>query len=229
MVAVPPGLPVGIAAGRFLFVSQDQADADTSADYTVVTGTVKFTCSASKPLQVSTQDLVVVPLEFHGEFDSEGYLRAVGAQAGVRGVELPASDSAVYNPSGFTWKMDFNLRDAATGKSVKLDSVHLFIKAGQINQVAKQMPLGESRGTVQIRGEKGTSLSGVTGADGILTFAFEDATTKTVDINDAVMAAFQSAAKPSGIGIDDDGVPYISPLANEAYIMYDTDGVPYFV
>lgn len=230
MVAVPTGLPVGIAAGRFLFVSQDQADAGTTPDFTVISGTIKFVCSSKVPLQVASQSLVMIPLEFQAEFDSEGYVRPLGAPDGQRGVELPASSSDVYNPKGFTWRMEFNIRSIETGKTIKVDPIPLFIQEGVTNQIADQMPLGESKGVVQIRGERGISLTNVTtNAPGKLVFAFNDNTTKTVDINDAVMAAFQSAAKPSGIGIDTDGVPYISPLANEAYIMYDTDGVPYFV
>lgn len=155
MVAVPAGLPVGTAAGRFLFVSQDKADADTSADYTVVSGTVKFTCSAKVPLQVQSQSLVLVPREFYGEFDSEGYLVPVGGNPGVRGIELPASDSTVYNPSGFTWKVTFELRDIETGNAIKVPSMNMFITTGVVNQMSDQLPLGESLGTMQIRGEKG--------------------------------------------------------------------------
>lgn len=229
MVAVPAGLPVGTIAGRFLFVSQDQADLDTREDYTVVTGTVKITCSA-KRIQVSSQDLVVVPIEFMAEFSSDGYLRPVGAPADQVGVMVPASDSTVYNPSGFTWKLDFNLRNATTGNAIKIDSINMFVAADTINQVSDQMPISESKGVVITRGIRGVGLESVTEAEaGVLLFTFEDDTTHTVDINDAVLAAYQAADKPSGIGIDTDGTPYISPLANEAYIMYDTDGNPYFV
>lgn len=195
MVAVPAGLPVGTVAGRFLFVSQDQADSDTAADYTVVSGTVKFTCSAKRALQVSSQDLVIVPREFYGEFDSDGYLIPVGGNPGVRGIELPASDSTVYNPSGFTWKVDFDLRDAVTGNAVKVDSFSMFVASGVVNQMSDQLPVSEAKGIVQIRGEQGTSLSNVTSSGpGLLMFAFEDNTSHTVDITNAVEAAYEAGA-----------------------------------
>lgn len=229
MVAVPAGLPVGVAAGRFLFVSQDQADAGTTPDYTIISGTVKFVCSSKIPLTVSSQDLVVVPLEFQAEFDSEGYIRAVGAPADQRGVELPASDSTVYNPSGFTWRLEFNIRDSTTGKSIKLDPINLFIKAGLTNQIADQMPLGESKGVIQIRGEKGTSISSISASeDGTLTFTLTDASTRTVDISEPINQAVIQRTLPSGIAIDSDGVPYILPGANDLHVLFDTDGVPYW-
>lgn len=153
MVTMPSGLPVGTATGRFLFVSEDKLDPDTNPDYTVVTGTVKITCSSKVPLQVSSNNLVVVPLVFEGKFDSDGYL--VPANGTGQGIELPASSSDVYNPSGFTWKFEFNLTDSRTGNSVKVSPVNMFIQEGVDNDLADQLPLGPSGGIVITRGEKG--------------------------------------------------------------------------
>lgn len=231
MPTMPPGLPVRRVEGRFLFVSQDKADADTNPDYTVITGTVKFTASVKK-LGVVSQNLVIVPIGFEATFDSEGYLVPVGDTSLTRGIELPVTNSTVYDTQGFTWKVDFNLRDALTGNAIKLDSFSMAVPtATTALKLAEAMPVAESKGVIITRGEQGNGILTVTKgvASGTLLFTMDDFTTNTVDINDAVMGAFVAADKPSGIGIDTDGVPYISPLMNDAYIMYDTDGTPYFV
>jgi len=227
MVAVPAGLPVGIVEGRFLFVSQDKADVDAKADYDTITGTVKFTCSSKKPLQVASQDLVIVPLVFWGEFDSNGYLRPLEGQVGEVGMELPASSSEVYNPSGFTYKVEFNFTDPK-GNRIKVDPFNIYVEEGVVNQLADQLPLGESGGTIITRGERGTDITGVTSSGDDLIFAFSDATTRSVDISAPLDAAVASRVMPSSIALDTDGVPYILPGANDLHVLFDTDGVPYW-
>jgi hypothetical protein len=45
----------------------------------------------------------------------------------------------------------------------------------------------------------------------------------------AAAAAVEAAAKPSNLSLDLDGVPFISPGANDVFVYADTDGRPYFV
>lgn len=228
MPTMPPGLPVRRVVGRFLFVSQDKADADTAPDYTVITGSVKFTCSVKK-LGVVSQNLVVVPLSFEATFDSEGYLVPLGDTTLTRGIELPVTDSTVYDVQGYTWKVDFNLRDALTGNSIKLDSFSMAVPTGaEPIKLAEAIPVGSSNGVLLTRGEKGTSLLSVSSVNGVLTFLFTDATSHTVDIQPAITEVVYARTLPSGIALDTDGVPYILPGANDVHVLFDTDGVPYW-
>lgn len=200
MVTMPPGLPVRRVEGRFLFVSQDKADEDTNPDYTVITGVVKFTCSVKK-LGVASQNLTVVPLAFEATFDSDGYLVPVGDTSETRGIELPVTDSDVYDRQGFTWRVDFNLRDAATGNAVKLDTFNIAVPSGEgALKLSELMPISESKGVAITRGEKGTGVLAVHATDGTLVVTFTDLTTSEVDFTAAIQNAvnFVTQAQVNG-------------------------------
>lgn len=165
MPTMPPGLPYGTVGGRFLFVDQDKADVDTDPDYLVVYGVVKFSCSVPI-IRAASQSVSLIPLVFEATFDSEGYLVPVDDTTLTRGLKLPAGDSTVYNPSGFTWKVEFDILESATGNRINLDPFYILVKEGVVHDLVNEIPVTESEGVAIVRGEKGdpgdlvTSFSG---------------------------------------------------------------------
>jgi len=166
MPTIPAGLPYGTVIGRFLFVSQDRTDVDHDPDYTVVNGTVKFTCSAGT-LKVATESLILVPLTFEADFDAEGWLTPLFDTSETASIKLPATDSEIYNPTGFTWRVDFNIRDAATGNAIKIPSFSIEVPEGETVDLADVIPVASAEGTIIIQGPPGpTGPTGATGATG---------------------------------------------------------------
>lgn len=155
MVTMPTGLPYGTVKGRFLFVDQDKADVDTDPDFTLVTGTVRFICSATKPLKAASAGVSLIPLVFDATFDSEGHLVPVGDTSLTRGLKLPASNSTVYNPTGFTWRVEFNLMEASTGNAVQIEPFHIYVNEGVVHDLVTEMPAGVANGTAITRGDPG--------------------------------------------------------------------------
>lgn len=164
MPTIPPGLPYGTVTGRMLFVSADAADANLDPSYTVINGTVKFICSAS-PLKVISQSLTVVPLVFEASFDSEGYLVPVGDTEN-RGLKLPATDSSVYNPTGFTWRVEFNIQDTK-GNEIYIAPFNFAVPNGTTVDLSSVIPIATSTGTAITMGPAGPAgATGATGAPG---------------------------------------------------------------
>jgi hypothetical protein len=159
MPTLPSGLPYGTVIGRFLFVSQDKADVDTNPDYTLVTGSIKFTCSAV-PLKVLSQNLTVIPLVFEAGFDSEGNLVPVGDTSLTQGLKLPATDSTIYNPSGFVWRVDFRISDAATGEGIRIPSFNIAVPEGTTVDLANVIPIAGTQGSPITTGPPGTPYDG---------------------------------------------------------------------
>lgn len=158
MVTNPsPALPTGTVIGRILFIDQDQSDANTEPDYSIINGTVKFICSVRGPIQVASQSTTLIPLSFDATFDSEGYLVSQGDTALVRGIRLPATDSSVYNPSNFTWKVVFDIFDSTTGNQIRVDPFSIAVPTDGTVDLSTAMPVSEARGDVIIRGETGAT------------------------------------------------------------------------
>lgn len=195
MVALPSELPTGFIEGRFLFVSQDQMDDGTDPDLTVVNGTVRIICSVKKPLQISSMKTVLVPLVFEASFDSQGYLIPKTTPPVVdgiigkleRGVEVMASNSTLYNPTNFTYRVEFNIFENATGAKVAIDPIEgVFVPEltydevtglpNNIVNLADVMPIPQNNGKYTTRGETGLSVVGVSAVDGALVFTISDGT-----------------------------------------------------
>jgi hypothetical protein len=152
VAVLPAEIPTGLVTGQFYFVNEDNVDADTDPDLTVVTGTVKFTCSA-KVLRMPTKLATVIPLTFDAEFDSAGNLVPKGRTE--IGLELPATDSALFNPTGFTWTVEFDLKDAATNFTVVIPKFDIQVPAGGTVDLTTAMPVDTSPGTLTLQGPQG--------------------------------------------------------------------------
>lgn len=157
MALLPADLPTGLVTGQFYFVSEDAADADTDPDLTVVSGNVTFTCSAPL-LRVPTKAASVIPLEFKAKFDANGQL--VSASDPTAGIRLPATDSSLYNPTGFTWHVSFDLTKVSNGHTIRgLDSFDIQVPTGGTIDLTTAMPISTSPGVLTVQGPATTDAS----------------------------------------------------------------------
>lgn len=162
MAVLPAEIPTGLVTGQFYFVNEDNVDADTDPTLTVVSGRVTFTCEAETPLRMPTKDAVIIPLVFEAGFDSQGRLVPKG-QTNI-GIELPASDSPLFNPTGFTWRVDFDLVDATTGYTIRMDSFSIIVPEGVTSDMVDLMPVSTEPGTIMVQGPQG--IQGIQGIQG---------------------------------------------------------------
>lgn len=228
-------LPVGTVVGQYMFVSQDSADAATSPDVIIVNGYVRFTCTAPilNAPSIGLRGVGVIPLTFDASFDHEGELIPLTTPASAygipgmleKGIKLPASDSPLYTPRGFSWKVSFHLTVASTGARVQIPEFHINVLEGQTISLPQAMPVLKSGGVYITKGDKGE-----TGA----TFASirVEGDTLVATLEDGTELPPTPYAVPVSpyFGLDDAGNPYYDPEGVDAPIalMSDADGVPYF-
>lgn len=162
MAVLPSEIPTGLVTGQFYFVNEDNVDAGTDPDLTVVTGKVTFTCSAGV-LRMPTKLATVIPMTFDAEFNTNGELVPKGMPSQI-GLKLPATDSTLFNPTGFVWKVEFDLREAATGYTVIIPSFNIQVPVGGTVDLTSAMPVDTTPGTITIQGPPGTN--GSNGAPG---------------------------------------------------------------
>jgi hypothetical protein len=102
-------LVYGKVVGRLLASIIDSADVGDVPDFPPLTGRVTFTASVPKFLvQGADPPATVAPLNhpyYTAVLDDEGYL----SWRGERGVKLPAPIPGTMNPSGWTWRVSFDL------------------------------------------------------------------------------------------------------------------------
>jgi hypothetical protein len=153
MAVLPSEIPTGLVTGQFYFVNEDNIDVDTDPELIVVTGKVTFTCEAKDPLRMPTKKAVIIPMTFDAEFDSQGRIVPKG-QTDV-GIELPASNSPLFNPTNFTWKVEFDLKEVASGYSVVLPSFSIFVREGETWDIVDLMPVSMDPGTIMVQGPQG--------------------------------------------------------------------------
>ena len=162
MAVLPAEIPTGLVTGQFYFVNEDNIDADTDPDLTVVTGKVRFICEAKEPLRMPTKKAVVIPLTFDAEFDSQG--RLVPAGRTEVGIELPATNSSLFSPTNFTWRVEFDLVDVSTGYTVVIPSFSMSVPQGATTDLVDAMPVSTSPGTITVQGPQG--IQGIQGTSG---------------------------------------------------------------
>ena len=153
MAVLPEEIPTGLITGQFYFVNEDNIDAGTDPELTVVSGKVTFVCEATEPLRMPTKKAIIIPMEFDAEFDSQG--RLVPAGRTDIGIELPASNSPLFNPTDFTWKVTFDLIDVATQYTIQIPSFSIVVPEGVVSDIVDLMPVSVAPGTIMVQGPQG--------------------------------------------------------------------------
>ena len=149
MAVLPEEIPTGLVTAQYYFVNEDNIDADTDPELTVVTGTVRFTASV-KVLRMPSKKAVLVPLTFDAVFGTDGNL--VPLRGNGIGIELPATNSPLLTEQDYTWKVDFNLKEAGSQATVNLESFDIQVPVGSTQDLSVLMPVDSSPGTITIQG-----------------------------------------------------------------------------
>lgn len=175
-MATVEDLPTGLVTGQFLFVSQDNADEGTAPNSVLVTGYVRFTCTATPPLLYKSRKVLAVPLVADAAFDAQGHLIPLDPSQAVavvvngkleRGIAL-LGDSPDVSPRNFNWQVSFNLREVATGRAIAIPSYQIRVSAGETIDLSEVTPVGQSNGVSIIRGESNYELAVSNGYKGTL-------------------------------------------------------------
>ena len=165
MALLPADIPTGTVTGEFWFVNEDAADSGTDPDLMLVTGTVTFTASVpfiKRPDKPAT----IIPMKFDAEFNSNGLLCPKGRLT-EPGIELPATNSSLLSPLNYTWKVEFNLKEAATGFSVAIPSFDISVPWNTTVDLTNVIPVSTSPGTITVQGPAGpTGPAGPAGPSG---------------------------------------------------------------
>jgi hypothetical protein len=151
-------IPTGHINGTFYFVSEDNADADTDPTLTVVSGNVTFTpvTHTGQPiqrLQLVGKLATAIPRQFNAKFNAQGQLVPLNGN-GI-GLKLPASSAPQFNPTGWKWRVEYNLTYAGTNVTVNLPTDHFTLDTGEVKDLTEILPLIETETVITIRGEKG--------------------------------------------------------------------------
>jgi len=163
-------IPTGLVTGNFYFVSEDAIDADTNPELTAVSGTVVFTPVDSQGRVIQRLQLIgkvatAIPSQFNAKFDAQGQLVPLSGQ-GV-GIRVPASSAPEWNPTGWKWRVEYNLTYAGTNRTVNLPSHHITVDTGQTVDLTAEAPLQETETVLTVRGETGPAgPQGPAGAKG---------------------------------------------------------------
>jgi hypothetical protein len=94
-------------------------------------------------------------MTFDAEFDSQGRLVPKGRTE--IGLELPATDSTLFNPTGFTWKVEFDLKEVATNYTVVLPSFDIQVPLNTTVDLTLAMPVDTTPGVLTLQGPSGVT------------------------------------------------------------------------
>lgn len=198
-----PPLKYGKVVGRLLASIIDLPDVGTYPDFPPLEGRVIFKADVPKFLVPNaTPPASVVPLTddyFTCTLDAEGFL----TWRGVRGVKLPAPISGTMNPSGWTWRVSFEL--TYLGTDVPFESFNLTVPeytAGPdpddpdtgstgLVDLALASPVPSSEGNAVTRG---VSVNSVGLSGNALIFGLDDGSSLTPVTVPSIAASAASAA-----------------------------------
>lgn len=144
----PDDLGYGRIVGRFGYMEADDYDEDLKPNLTAATrGTVLITPSI-ETARYSGEDgpMLLRARPVTGVIDSSGYLCTpnLDGTPGERGIVLPATDSKLLEPSGFTYNIRPRLPEGALPQS------NFRLPSGAEKDVATHTDVRASRGTVTI-------------------------------------------------------------------------------
>ena len=152
MPILPSNVPTGKVTGNLAFVSEGAWDADTKPELTIPAGTVTFTASV-ETLRMPAYETILLPLTFEAVLDFEGNL--VPKYGTGIGIDLPATNSPFISEQDFTYRVDFALQDAYTGKPFKMKSFNIQVPVGTSKDLSTLIPIDESGGVITLQGSPG--------------------------------------------------------------------------
>lgn len=194
MAILPEEIPTGTLTGQYYFVNEDNIDADTKPELTVVKGFVRCVASV-KTLRMASKKAVVIPLRFDAKFDGQGNL--VPENGNGIGMEMPAVDSPLFDTTGWTWTATFELVEVETGFTVNLAPVTFQIFEGKVTDLSEIIPVEASPGIVTTRGHKGDP-----GLDGSNVLPTNDAVAQAINTEGPTKTALSAAIDKSASALD---------------------------
>lgn len=173
--------------GRFLAVLADTTnDVDSIPDQIPLRGTVILTPSVSAILDTSGEvPATLLPTPVTATLDEQGDL----SLNGVKGVQVAATMGEGVNPSGWTYRVAFNLQ--AGNVKINYASYDIQLPPDEVTDLTLVAKVPTSTG---IGVTRGVGIQSVTAADGTLTFRLTDATTHEVAIDGAIVTSVAGLA-----------------------------------
>jgi hypothetical protein len=180
-VALPAAVQYGQVTWKAVLATADGVDVDGNPDAVPVTGTVKFTPSATVLLATGE----VPPVTVFGTtltytLDSSGVLRD---SEGRSSITLVATDSAGLTPVGWTWDVTYLLNGGASRGSFSFS-----LPAGTVVDLTSVAPVTASGGVPVIQGPAGPAgptgpagPAGTAGATSLATIYVASATASTAE------------------------------------------------
>lgn len=135
----------GKVTGRFIYDVTDSPDPDTTPDFKAMSGTVTFTATVPKMVNLgATPDPVIIGRRpIIGRLDENGYLCTVNSEDGsvmVPGVDLIATDDVDLLPTGWSWQVSYNLK--ADDVAVSSFAPHnIVLPAGTTQDLSNYIPV----------------------------------------------------------------------------------------
>lgn len=152
----------GKVIGRFLGMVEDGIDLDDDPDLVPLTGTVTFTPAVNKVLATQEDPPVqIFPQVVKATLDSQGYL----IHNFKRGIKL-LSPTGDINPSGWTWRVSFDLRQGSNKVAAESFDIELpaYVPGPNVNDpdqestavdLSRVSPVPSSTGSAIVRGDQG--------------------------------------------------------------------------
>lgn len=174
-------LQYGTVVGRFLVELGDSVDSDLKPDVLPARGFMVFTPATSYANVKTAQPdpTTIFPQSVYAVLDSEGYLCSVEVdQKGIprktidgsyipveRGIRIQSSSDPNISPTGWTWRVMFNLN--FSGSSLPYESFSFTLGPNEEVDLAFVKPVSHTGGTITITGPKGEQgLQGPRGETG---------------------------------------------------------------
>jgi len=158
-VALPDAVDYGQVRWHAVTAAADGVDVDGDPDAIPVTGTVKFTPSATVLLATEGADpITVFATTVTYTIDADGILRDSQGRALIT---LVATDSPGLTPTGWTWKATYNLNGG-----VSRGSFSFALPAGTVVDLTRVSPVSSSNGVPIIQGPPGDAVILVDNGDG---------------------------------------------------------------
>ena len=138
-MALPDAVDYGQVRWHAVTAAADGVDVDGDPDAIPVTGTVKFTPSATVLLATEGADpITVFATTVTYTIDADGILRDSQGRALIT---LVATDSPGLTPTGWTWKATYNLNGG-----VSRGSFSFALPAGTVVDLTRVSPVSSSNG-----------------------------------------------------------------------------------